>query len=146
MNLEQIFSAMSMLAMAGWLCLALAPLRRPLLVVVARVIATVLAVAYVVLIYRGLTAPGGPEGGGFDSLAKVMILLSVPATMLPAWIHFLCFDLWVGTWEAEDAPKSGVPHWLLLPVFFLTFMYGPAGLLTYLVVRLAMSRLKPKAA
>ena len=146
MNLEQIFSAMSMLAMAGWLCLALAPLRRLLLVVVARVIATVLAVAYVVLIYRGLTAPGGPEGGGFDSLAKVMILLSVPATMLPAWIHFLCFDLWVGTWEAEDAPKSGVPHWLLLPVFFLTFMYGPAGLLTYLVVRLAMSRLKPKAA
>ena len=146
MNLEQIFSAMSMLAMAGWLSLALAPLRRPLLVAVARVIAAVLALAYVILIYRGLTTPGGPEGGGFDSLAKVMILLSVPATMLPAWIHFLCFDLWVGTWQAEDAPKSGVPHWLMLPVFFLTVMYGPAGLLTYLVVRLLMSRLRPKAA
>ncbi len=32
MNLEQIFSAMSYLAMAGWLCLLLAPVRRPLLV------------------------------------------------------------------------------------------------------------------
>ena len=146
MDLEQIFSAMSLLAMVGWLCLALAPLRRPLLIGAARVIASVLALAYVILIYRGLTTPGGPEGGGFDSLAKVMILLSAPATMLPAWIHYLCFDLWVGTWEAEDAPKAGVPHWLLIPVMFATFMYGPAGLLAYLVIRTIAGRLKPKAA
>ncbi|MCF8505092.1 MAG: DUF4281 domain-containing protein [Caulobacter sp.] len=145
MNLETIFSVMSMLAMAGWLCLALAPLRRPVLIAAARVIAALLSVAYVVLIYRGLTTPGGPGGGGFDSLAKVMILLSVPATMLPAWIHFLCFDLWVGTWEAEDAPKSGVPHWLMLPVLFLTFMYGPAGLLLYLVLRTVAGRIKKPA-
>jgi hypothetical protein len=145
-NLEQIFSIVSGLAVVGWLCLVFAPLRRPMLIAAARVVATVLALAYVILIYRGMTAPGGPEGGGFDSLAKVMILLSVPATMLPAWIHYLCFDLWVGTWEAEDAPKAGVPHWLLIPVFFLTFMYGPAGLFTYLVVRFALARLKPKAA
>lgn len=145
MDLEQIFSAMSMLAMVGWLALALAPLRRPALIAAARVIAALLSVAYVILIYRGLTAPGGPEGGGFDSLAKVMILLSTPAAMLPGWIHYLCFDLWVGTWEAEDAPKAGVPHWLLLPIMGLTFMFGPAGLLTYLVVRLLMGRLKRPA-
>lgn len=145
MDLEQIFSIMSMLAMGGWLCLALAPLRRPMLIGVARVIAAVLALAYVILIYRGLTAPGGSSGGGFDSLAKVMILLSTPAAMLPGWIHYLCFDLWVGTWEAEDAPKAGVPHWLLLPIMGLTFMFGPAGLLTYLVVRLLMGRLKRPA-
>ncbi|MBI5941614.1 MAG: DUF4281 domain-containing protein [Caulobacterales bacterium] len=146
MNLEQIFSAMSLLAVVGWLCLVFAPLRRPMLIAAARVVASVLALAYVILIVRGLTAPGGPEGGGFDSLAKVMILLSAPATMLPAWIHYLCFDLWVGTWEAEDAPKAGVPHWLLIPVMFATFMYGPAGLLAYLVVRVAISQMKPKAA
>ncbi len=146
MNLEQIFSAMSLLAMVGWLCLVFAPLRRPMLIAAARVIASVLALAYVILIYRGLTAPGGPEGGGFDSLAKVMILLSVPATMLPAWIHYLCFDLWVGTWEAEDAPKAGVPHWLLIPIMFGTFMYGPAGLLAYLVIRTIAGRMKPKTA
>ncbi|MDP1738357.1 MAG: ABA4-like family protein [Caulobacter sp.] len=145
MDLEQIFSAMSLLAMIGWLCLVLAPLRRPLLVAAARVVAAVLALAYVILIVRGLTAPDGPQGGGFDSLAKVMILLSAPATMLPAWIHFLCFDLWVGTWEVEDAPKAGVPHWLLIPVMFGTFMYGPAGLLAYLVIRTIAGRLKKSA-
>lgn len=143
MNLEQIFSAMSLLAMAGWLCLVLAPLRRPALIAAARVIAAGLALAYVILIARGMTAPGGPSGGGFDSLAGVMILLSTPAVMLPAWIHYLCFDLWVGTWAAEDAPKAGVPHWLMIPVFGLTFMFGPAGLLAYLLIRLLMRVRKP---
>lgn len=146
MTLEQIFSLMSGLAVAGWLALAFAPLRRDRLVAAARVIAALLSLAYVILIYRGLTAQGGPEGGGFGSLAAVMILLSTPAAMLPGWIHYLCFDLWVGTWQVEDAPKAGVPHWLLLPILALTFMFGPAGLLAYLVARLVVGRFRPKAA
>ena len=47
MDLEQIFSLMSGLAVAGWLALALAPLRRDKLVAAARVIAAILALAYV---------------------------------------------------------------------------------------------------
>jgi hypothetical protein len=144
MDLEQIFSLMSGLAVAGWLALALAPLRRPALIGAARVVAAMLSLAYVILIYRGLTAPGGPEGGGFGSLAAVMILLSTPAAMLPGWIHYLAFDLWVGTWQVEDAPKAGVPHWLLLPILLLTFMFGPAGLFAYLVVRFVLARVRPK--
>ena len=146
MNLEQIFSAMSLLAVVGWLCLLLAPLRRRALIIAARGVATALAGAYVGLIIYGLTQPGLPEGGGFGSLAGVMTLFAVPAVMLPAWIHYLCFDLWVGTWEIEDAPNAGVPHWLMIPVLGLTFMYGPAGLLAYLVIRTIAGRLKPKAA
>ncbi len=145
MNLETIFSAMSFLAMAGWLCLALAPLRRPALVGAARVVAALLSLAYVILIYQALSSPDAPAGGGFNSLAGVMILMSTPTAMLPGWIHYLAFDLWVGTWQAEDAPKSRVPHWLLLPILALTFMFGPAGLLAYLVVRLVMSRFRPKS-
>ncbi|MDP1631432.1 MAG: ABA4-like family protein [Caulobacter sp.] len=145
MDLEQIFSAMGLLAMAGWLCLALAPLRRPALIAAARVAGALLALAYVILIIRGMTAPGGPEGGGFGSLAQVMVLFSVPAVMLPAWIHYLCFDLWIGTWAAEDAPKSGVPHWLMLPIFGLTFMFGPVGLLAYLIARFVVGWFRPKA-
>ena len=29
----------------------------------------------------------------------------------------------------------GLPHWQLLPVLLLTFMFGPAGLLTFFVLR-----------
>jgi hypothetical protein len=143
MNLETVFSAMTLLALAGWLCLALAPLRRPALVAAARVVAALLSLAYALLILRGLTQPGNPAGGDFNSLAGVMTLLSVPAVMLPAWIHYLAFDLWVGTWEVEDAPRAGVPHWLLLPAMALTFMLGPVGLLTYLIMRVVATRLRP---
>ncbi len=146
MNLETIFSAMSLLAMGGWLLLVVAPLRRAALITGARGVAAVLSLAYAILIYRALAGTGAPEGGGFDSLAGVMILLSSPAAMLPAWIHYLAFDLWVGTWEVEDAPKAGVPHWLLLPVMLMTFMYGPAGLLAYLIIRTVAARVRKPAA
>lgn len=140
MDLETIFSAMTFLALAGWLCLVLAPLRRPALVTAARVVAALLSLAYAILIFRGMADPSTPKGGGFDSLAGVMILMSAPVVMLPAWIHYLAFDLWVGTWEVEDAPKSGVPHWLVIPCMFGTFMLGPVGLLAYLIIRTVMKR------
>lgn len=140
MNLELIFSAMTGLAVIGWLLLVFAPLSRPRLVGAARVAAALLSLAYTILIFRGFAQPGGPEGGGFDSLAGVMILLSTPAVMLPAWIHYLAFDLWVGTWIVEDAPKSGVPHWLIIPIMVATFMLGPVGLLSYLIVRFVAGR------
>lgn len=147
MDLELIFSAMTGVAVLGWLCLALAPLRRPALITAARGAAAVLSLAYAILMIRAMGAPDAPQGGGFDSLAGVMILLSTPMVMLPAWIHYLAFDLWVGTWQAEDAPKAGVTHWLLIPIMFLTFMLGPMGLLAYLIVRFGITRLrKPKAA
>jgi hypothetical protein len=145
MNLELIFSAMTGLAVLGWLCLLLAPLRRGPLIVAARVVAALLSLAYAILILRGLSQPGGPEGGGFDSLAGVLALLSVPAVMLPAWIHYLAFDLWVGTWQVEDAPKAGVPHWLVVPCMVATFMLGPVGLLSYLIIRTVAVRVRVKA-
>lgn len=141
MDLELIFSAMTGVAVLGWLCLALAPLRRPALITAA-----VLSLAYAILMIRAMGAPDAPQGGGFDSLAGVMILLSTPMVMLPAWIHYLAFDLWVGTWQAEDAPKAGVPHWLLIPIMFLTFMLGPMGLLAYLIVRVILGRMRKPAA
>lgn len=146
MNLELIFSAMTGLAVLGWLCLILAPLRREPLVAAARVVAALLSLAYALLILRGLTQPGNPTDGNFSSLAGVMSLLSVPAVMLPAWIHYLAFDLWVGTWEVEDAPRSGVPHWLVIPCMVLTFMLGPVGLLAYLVIRTVAKRMRRPAA
>lgn len=143
MTHEQIFSAMNLLGLAGWAALALAPLRRGALILAARAVAVLLAVAYAVLMTRAMLGPDGGDGG-FGSLAGVMSLFSHAAVMLPAWIHYLAFDLWVGTWEAEDAGKSGVPHWLLLPALALTLWFGPMGLLLYLVLRTGWTRLARK--
>jgi hypothetical protein len=55
-------------------------------------------------------------------------------------VHYLAFDLFIGSWQARDATRAGVPHWLLLPCLLLTFLFGPIGLLAYLAVRAAHTR------
>ena len=65
------------------------------------------------------------------------LLLSTPDALLAGWVHYLAFDLFVGSWEAADAPTARVPHWLLLPCLAFTFVAGPFGLLLYLLVKAA---------
>ena len=140
-NAEAVFKIANWLALAGWLALVLAPIRRDLLVLVARIAAAGIAALYFTLLVRGLVAgPGLPEGAGFSTLEGVVALLSRPEAILGAWVHFLAFDLFVGSWMAQDAPKARVPHWLLIPMLGLTLMAGPVGLLLYLLVAAARRR------
>jgi hypothetical protein len=141
-NADLVFAIANWIVLAGWLALLLAPLRREALILVARSAAAGVAVIYVLLIARGLmVGPGLPEGAGFSSLDGVVALLSRREAILGGWVHFLAFDLFVGSWIAEDAPRAGVPHWLVVPVLGLTLMAGPAGLLAYLLLA-AICRLK----
>jgi hypothetical protein len=133
-NADIVFKVANWIVLAGWLALVLAPLRREAMVLVARFAAASVAAIYVILIVRGLSmGPGLPEGASFSTLDGVVALLSRREAILGGWVHFLAFDLFVGSWMAEDAPKAGVPHWLLVPLLGLTLMAGPAGLLLYLL-------------
>ena len=131
---DLVFSIANWIVMAGWAALLLAPLRREALVLVARIASAAVCAIYLLLLARGLIAgPGLPEGAGFGTLDGVVALLSRREAMLAGWVHFLAFDLFVGSWMAEDAPRAGVPHWLLVPLLALTLMAGPVGLLLYLL-------------
>jgi len=130
-----LFRLASTTAFLGWLLLLVAPrwhiTRR---VVGGGALPLVLAATYVVLIgYHYLGAHGGE--GGFSSLAAVAALFRDPWALLAGWVHYLCFDLWVGSWELRDAQRRGFPHLLLVPVLLLTFLLGPAGLLLYMALR-----------
>ncbi|MBL8346894.1 MAG: DUF4281 domain-containing protein [Rubrivivax sp.] len=138
---EAMFSAASLVAIFAWVGLGLAVLVRPgrlrasLLALVGRAVPTGLCVLYAyVLVAHWGTAPGG----GFSSLAAVMNLFSVPGKMLGGWVHFLAFDLLVGRWIADDVLASGRARALLLVALPATFMYGPLGLLLYLLARSAL--------
>jgi len=94
------------------------------------------------LLYVLLLAAHWRGEGGFGSLADVRTLFSVPGALVAGWVHYLAFDLFVGGWIAGRAAARGWPHLLMLPVYALTFLFGPAGLLAYTV----MARLRPSAA
>jgi hypothetical protein len=135
---EWVFSAGSRLAMLGWLALALSPAGArwtPLARRFAgRWVPATLAVAYVALF-----AQHGMGDGGYGTLAEVQRLFAVPGIATTGWLHYLAFDLFVGAWISERAQALGLPHWLLLPMLALTFLFGPAGLLAWALVRGAMA-------
>ena len=146
MTQEQLFSLGSTLAMAGWIALALAPLRRRAAVLTARSLSALVCGLYATLFVHGmLTGPPAPEGAGFGTLAAVEILFSQRAAILVGWIHYLAFDLFIGAWEVEDAERSRVPHWIVLPCLFFTLMRGPIGLLAYLLVKAVRTRMAASA-
>ena len=89
-----------------------------------------LSVAYVAIV---LTHIGASEGS-FFSLAGVMRLFDHPMITLAGWLHYLAFDLCVGSWELVDAQRRGISHWLVVPCLLLTLMWGPAGLLCYMII------------
>ena len=124
------------LATVGWLLLAIVP-RKQLSVHVAGVfIPLILAAIYLYLI---VTHIRGAEGG-FGSLADVAKLFSKPELLLAGWIHYLCFDLFIGAWEVRDSQANGIPHLVVIPCLLMTFLLGPIGLLFYIVIRSAKLR------
>ena len=62
-------------------------------------------------------------------------LFSNPWLLLAGWIHYLAFDLFVGTWMVRDSLERRVPRLLVAPCLLLTFLFGPAGFLAYQVTR-----------
>lgn len=141
---DRLFSVGSMLAMLAWLALAASPRAAPwaprVRFVAGRVLPVILAVGYVALF-----ASHGMGDGGYGSIAAVQRLFAAPPLLAAGWLHYLAFDLFVGAWIAERAAAIRLPHALVLPLLALTFLFGPAGLLAFVVVRLLWSR-RPRAA
>lgn len=135
---DAIFDIAGALAASGWLALVLSPARSRWSGHARRyagcVIPLLLAGVYVALVVRHW----GP--GGFGSLAEVRALFDVPGLLLAGWLHYLAFDLFVGAWIAERAGAAGWPHVLLVPLYLLTFLFGPAGLLAFALLRAARPR------
>ena len=65
---------------------------------------------------------------------QVAQLFSHRWALLAGWIHFLAFDLFVGSWIAADGSARGIRHLALVPVLLLTFLLGPLGFLAYVAI------------
>ena len=118
--------------MPGWLLLIFLPRwKYSASVISAVVIPTLLALLYAWLSLVHLNS----TDGGFGSLAEVRLLFSNDFLLLAGWIHYLAFDLFIGSWEIRDSQKQGIHHFAVIPCLILTFLLGPVGLLCYLAIR-----------
>jgi hypothetical protein len=128
MTPDQIFSIANTVALGAWILLIVLPRQRwvsgTLAPTAMPALFAVLYVAIIVTQWKG-------SAGGFSSLSAVATLFTQPWLLLAGWIHYLTFDLFVGSWEVRDARERGIPHLAVVPCLLLTFMFGPAGWLAY---------------
>jgi hypothetical protein len=134
MNPSTIFQVATNMVMVQWLLMIVAPrwsvtqwLMKSMLIPVA-----------IAVIYTFYLGTGGPVNfGDFGSLegVKKLFASATDGTMLAGWVHYLAFDLAVGTWMLRQSQDKAISHWLMIPCLFCCFMAGPVGLLLYWVVR-----------
>ena len=138
---EGLFGFTNGLAVIGWLMLAFLP-RKPLthsaiLFLGVGLLCLVYAVSFALFLSGsvdiGQQARGGPPG--FGSIEQVRALFLSDGGVVIGWTHYLAFDLFTGLWIARDADAKDFSRIAQLPFLAATFMAGPVGLLSWLVVR-----------
>jgi hypothetical protein len=137
------FSLTGPLVMAAWAGLILSLFvrsARPIAWAVAQIaVPAILAIAYVLLIRAGF---GEAEGGGYGSIAEIRALFASDSALVAGWFHYLAFDLFIGGWIVREGLERKLPPLLILPCLPLTFLFGPAGLLLFFLLRLGQSSLR----
>lgn len=141
------FSTAGLVALLGWavllLSLFLAPIRARVWRVTGWVIPGAIGIAYMILIAAGIGHVGGTD---FGSIAEVRRVFADDSALAAGWLHYLAFDMVVGTLIARDGTARGIPALLLVPALVATFLFGPAGLVLHLLLRLAYRSRQPAEA
>ena len=142
MNWDALFGLTNIVALAGWVALAVLPRGPKIMAMVLYVGVALLCLIYAALfalligktVDPGLAA-GASGGGGFTSIGGIRALFMSDAGVVIGWTHYLAFDLFVGLWIAKDADHKGFSRLVQLPFLFATLIAGPIGLLLWLLVR-----------
>ena len=148
MNWDFIFGLTNVIAVAGWLALALFPRGPKVMALVLYAAVAMLCLIYAVLfvaLFGNLVDPGrmaeAPAADiGNYSVDGLQALFMSRGGVVIGWTHYLAFDLFVGLWIAKDADNKRFSRLVQFPFLFATLMAGPIGLFAWLVTREARAR------
>jgi hypothetical protein len=131
---ETIFAVSNLIIMPFWLSMIVFPGR----LFTARLLSYPWICGVLALLYGLLVIPAIPELLPLllkPELPSIQKLLSTPLGATAGWLHFLCFDLFVGRWIWQDSLDRNGSRLHLRLSLALTLMFGPLGLLGYAIGR-----------
>lgn len=123
-----LFKVANGIAVVGWLMMVLAPRWQGTHWIVHRgLLPTALSGCYLILI----VATWGSTDSNFFTLVGVSNLFKNEWILLLGWVHYLVFDMVIGSWALRDSWNRNISHMIMLPILLLIFMFGPVGYLLY---------------
>lgn len=133
MNHDLLFSFFNSLALVGWSFLIFFPnFKITKLCIRSGYLSIFFCLSYTIICVIALTS-NAP--GGFQKLDELMILFDNKSWVLTGWIHYLAFDLFIGSWILKDSIKHNIRHALIIPSLIFTFILGPFGFIIYFITR-----------
>ncbi len=135
-TLSSIFRITSIAAMSSWIALIFFPNAAFTEQYVISIVGVLLAFVYGYLLVFGKKYDENVQySGSFANFEGVINLFKSPRSVLIGWIHYLAFDAIIGLYILKNSQHYGINHWLIVPCLLLTFLFGPLGLLLYLLLR-----------
>ncbi len=132
----QIFAIANTIALLCWIALALSLFVSAMSIWTQRItgywVPGFFALIYLYCIWNGFAQT---SGGGFGSVSAVRSLFANDSALTAGWLHYLAFDLFVGTWIVRQGTREGLHRLMLLVCLPVTFMLGPLGFLLYLIIQ-----------
>ena len=137
MSLEHLFYIVNAAVVPFWAALVLAPRwSGTAFLLKTHLGPCALAVVYVCMAIAFI--PGSE--GSMGSLGSLTQAFSDEGVLLLGWVHYLSFDLLVGSWILRDAQRIGMRHLFVAPCLILTMMLGPSGWLAYVLAKRVKTR------
>jgi hypothetical protein len=128
---ETVFSVCNSIALTGWIILIALPMWRSSDKFIVGIIVSLFACIYTYYIMINLSS---------IDIKGMTDLFANPLAVLIGWVHYLAFDLMIGIFIKKNAAKYGIAYGFVIPCLLLTFLFGPIGLLLYLLIRFVISK------
>lgn len=134
MTADDLFGVGGQLAVLGWAALILGPRRFVWFNrIPALILPGLLSLLYALLVLTRMVE----ADGGFGSLAEVRMLFSNDWALLAGWVHYLAFDLMIGSVVAARMDRVAISRLVQAPILLLVFLLGPLGALIALMTEAA---------
>lgn len=137
MNPNAIFSFGNSFVLLGWLLLIILPKWKFTTTIILHGMLLLFSVLYTYLFLSGIK---DFDPNSFSTLANVKQLFTSDSAVAAGWLHYLAFDLFVGTYIVRKSIAAGIPRLVYTLILPFTFMFGPIGYLFFAITRMIKNK------
>jgi len=130
---SEVFSICNLIILFGWLLLFIVPKWKYTQAIILNGLLVVFAIVYAFLLFQDI---GKFSLDSFSTLAKLKVLFQSDEAVAAGWVHYLVFDLFVGTYVVRKSLQIGLSRLVYSCILPFVFMCGPIGYLIFVIVKI----------